>query len=1008
MCQRATAAKMFETVTLYGTDGRQIDPWGNTSTSSAEALRTLQCRRRPGVGATGESKRVLRHGGAGAASTVEIWLDVPLSTSTTPRILQDQTFTLMWFEIKTTEVYVDECPDSSLERTALYLQQRSLFKPSAGESAAALEARYEPITEVCSLQLSRDLEEADVGTECHNPKEMYCAILKGANGPDPLGGQELPDGVVICNPKQRVSGKAMLDGLARLEAADFSPLVDLLDRPPNSRPHRRHAGAHAWAAVLCDLQQFCQQRQDAIVQHKELKRQEEEGSVTAEQGAAWPGQAAAANNAGKSTRSSILSAGPTAPLARKNQPWTAQIFQEAWLHTSSAQRPARSTACGAAHSGFWTCPAGRGDPRLAGVTSLRVRTAVVRSDGKVDLTHAIAGAKYALDFDKTITRSQLVAVRSPSSGRSYLANVLDLHCASLLGTGNGLDAGGSCWLQRLTCSLLRNVLASRARAVTMYDLLAPSGCSSSPTEAGCLQVDWDDAAALRGHVLSRLLDVNMQCKLRSIVSHLSTAASRLAPALLAIAGVDCFDPSVSWAHGATSKRGGLDSEKWRQAVSSRSKEAADMLQLILDSRMLGVKQARCLLPNGLLLFGIPDERVRYSVLVSLAISVVGFLLTLRLIPVTQTYTLKAGLSGLDMNKLGSKEGAKRVPEALGLVSGVVFLVCIVLFQQLHFYDSVSLVQSIKTGEWHEVVRDSRKVEAAGAGWLVDYNAALATICFMLFLGFADDVLDIPWRVKLILPCIASLPLLIAYTGGTGVVVPDLLCNGPLNMPAYLELGVIYKVQICPRATLKNSQRRGWGCLAGWDGWIVSSVLATGLLPQDLSSVEILVENIRLFGGPAVLFHNLLALSRGAGDTPEQQDGHLFAAYLMMPLVATTLALLVFNWFPAKVFVGDTFTYFAGMTLAVAGILGHFSETLLLFFIPQIINFVYSLPQLFKFVPCPRHRLPRFDSSTGLLHATPNMNVVNLTLRLLGPCSELWLCMRILIMQILICLAVLTI
>lgn len=56
--------------------------------------------------------------------------------------------------------------------------------------------------------------------------------------------------------------------------------------------------------------------------------------------------------------------------------------------------------------------------------------------------------------------------------------------------------------------------------------------------------------------------------------------------------------------------------------------------------------------------------------------------------------------------------------------------------------------------------------------------------------------------------------------------------------------------------------------------------------------------------------------------------------------------------------GDTFTYFSGMTLAVAGILGHFSETLLLFFIPQIINFVYSVPQLFKWVPCPRHRLPR--------------------------------------------------
>ena len=35
--------------------------------------------------------------------------------------------------------------------------------------------------------------------------------------------------------------------------------------------------------------------------------------------------------------------------------------------------------------------------------------------------------------------------------------------------------------------------------------------------------------------------------------------------------------------------------------------------------------------------------------------------------------------------------------------------------------------------------DSR--EAIPESWLVDYNAALATIGFMMFLGFADDVLD---------------------------------------------------------------------------------------------------------------------------------------------------------------------------------------------------------------------------------------------------------------------------
>ena len=51
-------------------------------------------------------------------------------------------------------------------------------------------------------------------------------------------------------------------------------------------------------------------------------------------------------------------------------------------------------------------------------------------------------------------------------------------------------------------------------------------------------------------------------------------------------------------------------------------------------------------------------------------------------------------------------------------------------------------------------------------------------------------------------------------------------------------------------------------------------------------------------------------------------------------------------------------YFAGMTFAVVGILGHFSKTMLLFFMPQVFNFLYSLPQLLHIIPCPRHRMPR--------------------------------------------------
>lgn len=66
------------------------------------------------------------------------------------------------------------------------------------------------------------------------------------------------------------------------------------------------------------------------------------------------------------------------------------------------------------------------------------------------------------------------------------------------------------------------------------------------------------------------------------------------------------------------------------------------------------------------------------------------------------------------------------------------------------------------------------------------------------------------------------------------------------------------------------------------------------------------------------------------------------------------------------FVGDVFCYLSGMTFAVVGILGHFSKTVLLFFLPQIINFVYSVPQLFHWVPCPRHRLPKYNATTDRL------------------------------------------
>ena len=66
-------------------------------------------------------------------------------------------------------------------------------------------------------------------------------------------------------------------------------------------------------------------------------------------------------------------------------------------------------------------------------------------------------------------------------------------------------------------------------------------------------------------------------------------------------------------------------------------------------------------------------------------------------------------------------------------------------------------------------------------------------------------------------------------------------------------------------------------------------------------------------GCAVLVHNLIEIV-----TPNQtvNNNHLFSLLLIIPFIAATLGLLRHNWFPSSVFVGDCYTYFAGMTFAV--------------------------------------------------------------------------------------------
>lgn len=99
------------------------------------------------------------------------------------------------------------------------------------------------------------------------------------------------------------------------------------------------------------------------------------------------------------------------------------------------------------------------------------------------------------------------------------------------------------------------------------------------------------------------------------------------------------------------------------------------------------------------------------------------------------------------------------------------------------------------------------------------------------------------------------------------------------------------------------------------------------------------------------------------------------------MVSPMLTIATLHRYPSRVFVGDTFCYFAGMTFACAAIISHFPKTLLLFFLPQIFNFVLSCPQLFGLVPCPRHRLPTYVAPFAVASFRPRLTIACCTLSL---------------------------
>jgi UDP-N-acetylglucosamine--dolichyl-phosphate N-acetylglucosaminephosphotransferase len=168
----------------------------------------------------------------------------------------------------------------------------------------------------------------------------------------------------------------------------------------------------------------------------------------------------------------------------------------------------------------------------------------------------------------------------------------------------------------------------------------------------------------------------------------------------------------------------------------------------------------------------------------------GMVATLRLIPAMEEVFIKARLFGIDLNKPTTKRDASgalvrpvegiKVPEPMGLVCGTVYLLMIFLF--------IPVVFEAHLQRKGEPEGDNR----VALEKLTEFITAELTITCMLFLGFADDVLDLRWRDRIVIPPIAALPMLLVYSslnGVTNVTVPTFV--QPLVGEDTLELGILY-------------------------------------------------------------------------------------------------------------------------------------------------------------------------------------------------------------------------
>lgn len=194
-------------------------------------------------------------------------------------------------------------------------------------------------------------------------------------------------------------------------------------------------------------------------------------------------------------------------------------------------------------------------------------------------------------------------------------------------------------------------------------------------------------------------------------------------------------------------------------------------------------------------------------------------------------------------------------------------------------------------------------------YFVDLFAVLIMVLAVGIMAFFSDVVKTSNKLRTIIPLLASIPLIAISAGVTVMRIPFI---GPVDFGLYYSL-ILVPIGVTACSNLFNM-------LAGHNGLEAS----TGLVAAGSILIALIIRNSMIPVFPFIV-----------------------PAILLTALIGSCLAFLYFNWYPAKIFPGDTGTYAIGTVIAGAVIVGNIELIGVIALVPQIIEFFLKLRSKFK-------------------------------------------------------------